>query len=221
MKAKIFIIVLSAAAFLPAPLVTKVRAESTGANENQIKVAFLYNFIKFVDWPEDKVVDSNDTIVIGVIGEDPFGEALNFIEGKQVGDKKVAVKRFEGLDELKKSGEKDKAELNSKIETLRKCHMLFICSSEKKNTEEIINLVKDHNILTVGDMKDFLKASGIINFLIEDKKVRFEINAVAAEQAEIKIRSKLLRLAKRVVDKDDIGREILNPETNFSLICKR
>jgi hypothetical protein len=199
---------------------TKVRAESAGSDENQVKAAFLYNFLKFVDWPDDKVVDNNETIVIGIIGEDPFGEALNLIKGKPVGDKKVVVKRLEGFEELRKTGEKDKDELNRKIETLRKCHVLFICSSEKENVEDIINLVKNHNVLTVGDIKGFLKANGIINFLIEDKKVRFEINAVAAEKADIEIRSKLLRLAKRVVDKNDIGRGIINPETQPRLICK-
>lgn len=220
MKTKTYITLSLAAVLLLSHMVTEALAESNNTNENQIKAAFLYNFIKFVDWPEEKVIDSNETIVIGIIGEDPFGEALDLIEGKPVQGRKVIVKRFEGFEKLKKTGEKDEAELNSKTEMLRKCHVLFICSSEKENIEDIINLVQNHNVLTVGDMKGFLKADGIINFLMDDNKVCFEINALAAEQAKIEIRSKLLRLAKRVVDKNDIGREIITPETQLRLLCQ-
>jgi hypothetical protein len=77
--------------------------------------------------------------------------------------------------------------------------LLFICPSEKENINEVIDLVKDQGILTVSDTQEFLDAGGIVNFIIEDNKVRFDINLTASEKAGLKIRSQLLRLAKKVV----------------------
>jgi len=173
------------------PTVLFARDDPASVREFQIKAAFLYNFINFVDWPKEKAA-SNNPIIIGIIGKDPFGKAFEPIKNKQVKGRKVLIKRFKDIEELKQSSEQ--------IESLRKCYLLFICYSEKKKLSEIINLVKDHSVLIVGDMKDFLESGGIINFLMEDKKVRFEINNTAAKQAKLKIRSKLLRLAKRVIE---------------------
>ena len=83
---------------------------------------------------------------------------------------------------------------------MKKCHLLFICSSEKDNLTDIIDIIKNKNILTVGETKDFLKTGGIINFLLDDNKVRFEINLSAAKKSNLIIRSQLLRLAQKVID---------------------
>lgn len=175
----------------------QVRADSTSSREYQVKAAFLYNFIMFVDWPPEKMPDAGTPIIIGIIGKDPFGDAFEPIKDKQVKDRKVIVKRFKGLEELKKAGE---AELNQTIEIIRKCHLLFVCSSEKNSLREIFDLVKDYNVLTVGDTGSFLDGGGIINFVTEEGKVRFEINDVVANQAKLEIRSQLLRLATRVIE---------------------
>ena len=197
MRNKIYILVLLVSTAIT-PL-DVAQASSKYNKEYQIKAAFLYNFVKFVDWPKEKVADSNDVITIGIIGKNPFGNALDSIKGKRVKDRKVVIKRFKGFKEPGETGEKDESELRRKIEALRKCHLLFICSSEKKNLKEIMNSVKDHSVLTIGETKDFLESGGIINFLIEEKKIRFEINITAAKKAKLKIRSNLLKLAKRVV----------------------
>ena len=191
--------VVLALALLVAPLASQGRAESAQSREYQVKAAFLYNFIKFVDWPEEKMTDSNEPIIIGIIGKSPFGNAFEPLKAKKIKGRSVVVKRFKGFEKLKKSSEKDKSELGRKIEALRKCHLLFICSSEKKNLKEIINSVKDHSVLTIDGMKGFLEAGGIIKFLMEEKKINFEINLTAAERTGLKIRSQLLRLAKKVV----------------------
>jgi hypothetical protein len=86
--------------------------------------------------------------------------------------------------------------------------LLFICPSEKNNINEIIDLVKNQSVLTVADTQEFLDAGGIVNFVIEDNKVRFDVNLTASEKAGLKIRSQLLRLAKRVI-KD--GAEVTSP----------
>jgi hypothetical protein len=176
---------------------SQVQAGSASASEYQVKAAFLYNFAMFVDWPKEKKVNGNEPIVIGIIGKDPFEDAFDRIKNKQGEDVKIVIKRFKGLEELKKS---DRAELNKEIEAIKKCHLLFICRSEKKVVKKIMNLVKDANVLAIGDMEGFLGASGgIINFTLQNEKVRFEVDLVAAKQANLKIRSQLLRLAQNVI----------------------
>lgn len=172
-----------------------------GDNSNQkreykIKAAFLYNFIQFVDWPEEKKPNQDDPIILGIIGEDPFGDSFEPIESKQIKGGKSLIKRFEGIEKLKKSHDKGQ----SKIDSLRKCHLLFICSSEEDHLKEIINLVSGYGVLTVGESSNMLKSGGVINFLVEENKVRFEINLKTAKQEKLKIRSQLLRLATEVID---------------------
>lgn len=200
MRIKVYILIVLMLALFVAPIAIKAQAESAQSREYQIKAAFLYNFIKFVDWPEGKFPDSNEPIIIGIIGKDLFGDAFKPVKDKKTKGRDVIIRYFESFKKLKKSTEKDKSKSDQKIETLTKCHLLFICSSEQKNLKKIINTVKDHSVLTVADTLGFLEAEGIINFVMERKKVRFEINIAAAKRAKLKIRSNLLRLAKRIVE---------------------
>lgn len=177
----------------------RVRADSEKSKEYQIKAAFLYNFINFVDWPKEKVEDNDNLITIGIIGKDPFEQAFEPLKNKQTKGKKVLIKRFISFKESTLS--------TDQVEAIRKCHLLFICRSEKEQLRKIINIVKDHNVLTVGDMNDFLESGGIINFVIDDQKVRFEINNNSAKQAKLNIRSKLLRLAKKVIEEETSGKK--------------
>lgn len=188
---------------LVVPIALQVRADH--GSEYHIKASFMYNFIRFVDWPKEKMADSNEPIAIGILGKDPFSRAFEPLKDWHINGRKVVVKRFKGFEELKKSGEKGKAELQRTINTIRKCYVLFICYSEKEMLTEAINSVKGHPVLTVGDMKGFLETGGIINFVMEEKKVRFEINIRAAKRAKLKISSRLLRLAKRVIEDKSPG----------------
>ena len=177
--------------------VPQAYGDSASTREYQVKAAFLYNFIMFVDWPAEKMPAASEPIIIGIIGKDPFENAFEPVKDKQVNGRKVVVKRFKGLEEIKKS---DKAGMDKEFEEIRKCHLLFICSSEKAVAKEIADLVKNNNVLIVGDMPGFLESSGgIINFVLEEEKVRFEISQTNAEQSKLQIRSQLLRLAKRVI----------------------
>lgn len=202
MKSKAYIYAVLVLALSVGLIAPQARAESAQSREYQVKAAFIYNFTKFVDWPAEKMADSNEPIVIGIIGRDPFGRAFEAIEDKQVKGRGIVVKRFECLEETEKSG-KDKAKLAQRIETLRKCHLLFICSSEKNNLAKITTALKDYPVLTVGETDGFVEAGGIVELLVEHKKVRFEVNLTAAKGAKLKIRSKLLRLAKRVVEEKE------------------
>ncbi|MBU1260026.1 MAG: YfiR family protein [Planctomycetes bacterium] len=194
MKIKIYILMFLILALFAVP---KAQAGSATAREYQVKAAFLYNFIMFIDWPDGKMPAANEPIIIGIIGKDPFEDAFDPVKDKQAKGRKVVVKKFKGFEELKKS---DETEFNQQIEAVKKCHLLFICLSEKKNVKEITDLVKGSNILIIGDMPKFLEAGGgMINFVLEEQKIRFEVDAAAAKQAGLKIRSQLLRLATRVI----------------------
>jgi hypothetical protein len=200
MQIRAYNLIVFALALFAAPISVQAQDDSAQNREYQVKAAFLYNFVKFVDWPKEKTPDSNEPIIIGIIGNDPFGNAFEPIKDKPVKGTSVIIKRFLGLKGLKESSEK-----HPQIEAIRECHLLFICRSEKQNLTETINLVKDHSVLTVADSEVFLESGGIINFVMEENKVRFEINVTAAKQAKLQIRSQLLRLAKRVAEEKPSG----------------
>jgi len=167
--------------------------QSAQYKEYEVKAAFMYNFLKFVDWPEGKTAKGGNQIIIGIIGEDPFGSAADVLKDKKVEDRDVVIKRFEGFQQLKEKGKKDE------LEALKTCHLLFICPSEKKITSEIIDFVKNDGVLTVGDTSGFIETGGAISFFLEENKIRFNINLESVEKSGLKIRSQLLRLAKKVI----------------------
>ena len=150
-------------------------------SEYQVKAAFLYKFVNFVEWPAAALPQDSSPLIIGVLGDDPFGSHLDkTVEGKTLDEHKIVVKRFKRLEEL------------------QSCHVLFVCRSEKSNLSRIIERLGKANTLVVGDMDNFLQ-QGAINFIIVERKVRFEINMDIAERAGLKISSKLLQLATKVI----------------------
>jgi hypothetical protein len=149
---------------------TQVQAQ---ADEYQVKAAFIFNFAKFVDWPSDAFSDGG-TLVVGVVGDDPFGGALDRLNGSSVNGRRLRIKRLRLGDNL------------------RDCHILFISKSEGRNVEKILNSIRGTSALTIGEMPQFNQSGGMIRFVIQNSKVRFEINAAAASQARVRISSKLL-----------------------------
>ena len=184
-------------------MIVESRGQPPPNREHQIKAAFLCNFIKFVDWPEEKTADSNKPIIVGIIGSEDFTKVFEPIKRKPIKNRTVAIKYFECFEESKESKQKDNSDWNRKIKAIRKCHLLVFSASDStkiKNQVEIIEALAGSSVLTVGETPGFLEAGGIINFITEQKKVRFEINASGANRAKLKIRSQLLRLAKRVIE---------------------
>jgi len=185
---------------------------SAPSKEYQVKAAFIYNFIKFVEWPneagrepEEKADGDSDTITIGIIGQNPFGGAFEAIIKKKIHDKEVVVKHFGGFakNSVRYREDNETRYKYKDEEALKACHVLFVGPSESRYCKEIIDIVKDDRVLTVGETRDFLEDGGIVGFVTEEKKVRFGINLIAAERAELTIRSKLLRLAKRVIKQEE------------------
>ena len=207
---------IPALVLLLAALASPTWASDTATErEYQLKAAFLYNFLAFVDGPRLEPPDSDDEqngekevepIVIGVIGQDPFGTAFEPLKDKEVRGRPVAIRRFKGL-QWKVEADGSKTEDFPNFEQIRKCHILFVAASEREHIALILGRLKGDSLLTVSDVPGFLEAGGTINFVIEEKKVRFEINAAAAARAKLEIRSRLLRLAKRIVKTDLVEEE--------------
>jgi len=140
--------------------------------EYQVKAAFLFNFLKFVEWPAQA---NAAPWVIGVLGSDPFGDILdNAVRGKIVNGRPVEVRHY------------------SKLSDIKDCNILFIGRSEF----ERIGTPVQPGLLTVGEASGFLKAGGIINFYILDNHVHFEIRAAVAHAAGLHVSSQLLKLGR-------------------------
>ena len=171
----------------PLLLVTALLAASGTAGaeaavpEYDVKAAFLYNFTKFVQWPPSAFHDDRSSLRLCVLGEDPFGESLETVAEEAVDGRTLTVLRAGWMNDP--AG----------------CQILFISRSESQRLPEILAAVRGAPVLTVADVDGFLEKGGIINFILEGSKVRFEINQEGADQAGLKISSKLLRLATRVV----------------------
>ena len=167
--------------------------------------------MKFIDgWKFQKGPDGNDgesgesdkSIILGIIGKDPFQDAFVLLKDNKAKNRKFIVKYFKGFSEFSDGDEK--AALHPEIENIKTSDILFICSSERRYVRNILEPIRKENILTIADTQDFLEKGVIINFTLEKNKVRFEINTAGAERANLIIRSKLLRLAERIIMKDDV-----------------
>jgi len=210
MKIRNAILVLSIACLMGGHASVTFCADEPSTREYQLKAAFLYNFVMFIDnerfrqleegTPEDDS-DPNQFILIGVLGKDPFGNAFHPLENQEIRNRRVRIHRFKGFDELV-DAEGRLPRSHPQLERIEQCHVLFICASEKEHLAAILKPIGKQSLLTVADTPGFLEAGGIIDFVIEDKKVRFEVNTAAARRARLEIRSKLLRLAKRIVTSD-------------------
>jgi uncharacterized protein DUF4154 len=148
-------------------------------DEYQVKAAFLYNFVKFVEWPPQVFKSPTDGIAICILGQDPFGGALDeAVRGKTFEGRTVVVAR---IAEVRQAGG---------------CRILFVSASESKRARAILTELEASSILTVGDTEGFAAEGGVIDFRLEAGRVRFRVNVDAAERARLKISSKLLSLAQ-------------------------
>lgn len=168
------------------------------SREYRIKAAFLYNFIKFIDWPREKMPDNDEPIIIGIVESEHFIKAFDPIKNKKVKGKKVILRKFDKLGEMDKN--KNQSQWMHKIAALKECHILFFCRfANKKTQNQIIKDLSGFSVLTVGQADGFIESGGNINFIKEGQKVRFEINLKTSKQNELKIKSRFLKLAVRVI----------------------
>lgn len=148
-------------------------------SEYEVKTAFLYNFAKFVEWPPASV--RTDAFTLCVLGSDPSASVLETVaRGKTVQGMPFVARR-----------------IGSGKETAG-CHILFISSSEQKRIRQLLNETSSSDVLTVSETPGFAARGGMVNFFLEDDKVRFEINPGCAARAGFQISAQLLKLARLV-----------------------
>src|ERR1700693_2078616 len=146
------------AAWIAASGVTSVFPQTEQASEYQVKAALLYNFTKFVEWPPAVSLGENDPMEICVVGEDPFGNILDqSFEGKTVSGHTLMIRRLKPAQDMKG------------------CQLAFISSSEKNHLPSVLESLERGGVLTVGETEGFAALGGVINFTMENDKVRFEI----------------------------------------------
>jgi hypothetical protein len=160
--------------------------QAPSIKEYEVKAAFLYNFTHFIEWPEQAFTIAKAPFVIGILGEDPFGNVLNeIIAGESVGGHPLVVQRYNSLNDI------------------TNCHILFISAKDNEILSSVLSTLKDKSTLTVSDIPDFALKGGMINFFIENNKVRLRINLDRTRASGLTIDSKLLRLAQIVSSKKD------------------
>lgn len=158
-------------------------AQGGRPTESQVKAAYLYNFGKFVKWPQDRATAA-DFFGICILGKDPFGEVLD------------ATVRRESID-----GKQIKVQRLSRIQEATSCSVLFVSSSEENHLVTILPAAQRLSLLTVSDIKQFSERGGIVGFVSQQDRIRFEVNREAAEQSHLLLSSDLLKVAVKVFDK--------------------
>jgi hypothetical protein len=167
------------------PLANRAECAAQSPTAYQVKAAHLFNFLKFVEWPSDSAPEYHGKWVIGFVGDSPIGDELSrLVEGKNVMGRDLQGKKFQPADDL------------------RACNILFISESEKKRLQPILGGLRGSSVLTVADIDNFIGAGGMIQFVMEDARVRVAIDVGATGRARLKVSSKLLSLASAVTGSD-------------------
>jgi hypothetical protein len=180
--------VRAAIAILPILLAAMaVNAQNTaGSAEYLIKAGFIYNFANLVQWPSSSFAQADSPIVIVILGEDHFGTTLDrALDGKKVNARSFVIKRAKSISELQRT-----------LGPQKDCQILYVSSSEMPHLSDAIQMLKGVPVLTIGETPGFARNGGIINLILEDNKVRFEVNVAAAKDADLNISSRLLALAR-------------------------
>ncbi|MGH9545236.1 MAG: YfiR family protein [Terriglobales bacterium] len=157
-----------------------LRAQGSKPTDYDVKAVYLYNFGRFVEWPVS-VASKSDSFNVCVFGQDPFGPTLDStLAGETIGGKSVAAKR-----------------ISSPQEAVR-CQILFMSATEDSRLNKIMEALDKGAVLTVSDMPQFSQRGGMIQFVLEGKKVRFEVNLTAVQRAGLTLSSELLKVATAV-----------------------
>ena len=158
-----------------------LRSQQSKPSEYQVKATYLYNFGRFVKWPDTIPAGKGDSFLVCVLGQDPFGAILDStLAGEALDGKPVVLRR---ISKPREAGE---------------CRILFISSAEEKHLKEILTALDEAGVLTVSDMPGFTRRGGMIQFVMEGDRIRFEINLATAESARLVLSSELLKVAAAV-----------------------
>ena len=153
------------------------------SNEYLLKAAYLEKFALFTDWPTD-IHESH--FIIGIIGDNPFGDQI-----------------FEYYDNLKIKNKDVKIELYNSVKDIKECNVLFIENSKEESIKQILKVISDKPILTIGDTEGFAEDGVILNLYLDGNKIKFEINEDAVKKSGLNMSYHLLKLARSVSSKDN------------------
>jgi YfiR/HmsC-like len=171
----VFSVTLILISSLPSP------AQDLRATESQVEAAYLYNFGKFVTWPQEQAA-VHEFFGICILGKDPFGEVMeSTVNGESIGRKKIKVERI------------------SSMQQASSCNILFISSTEANNLNATLAAARALSLLTVSDIKHFAERGGMIGLVPDQGKIRFEVNRDAVQRSHLQLSSELLKVAVRVV----------------------
>jgi hypothetical protein len=158
-----------------------VPAQNAKPSEYDVKAAYLFNFGRFVEWPARAAETANDSFAICVLGRDPFGTALNAtIARETIAGKSVVAKQILSPQDAEH------------------CQVLFISSSEDRKLKQILDALGTASILTVSDLPQFIERGGMVQFVLAENRVRFEVNSAITERAGLTLSSELLKVAVNV-----------------------
>lgn len=158
-----------------------------------IKAAFLYNFARYTEWPQNAFQGTLAPLRLCILGNDPFGPALQSIAGKRVQNRTIMVIHLIWAEDAPQ------------------CHMLFITASAQGHLKDLFKTLEGKPVLTISDTPDTVHAGGVIGLEMVEKKVRFRINLDNADSAGLKLSSRVLNLAA-IVRNETLG-ETLNRQT--------
>lgn len=148
--------------------------------EYQVKAAMIYNMIRFMDWPEEALPASTPQFVVCVVGKGGLGSAVDALQGKQVKGKTVFVRP------IPLSG------------GISGCQVLILSDQDKSSTASLLERTRSSMVLTVADSAGFARLGGTVGFVLQNGKVRFEINQTSAQRHRIRVSAQLLKLAQIV-----------------------
>jgi len=172
------VLALASALFLGTAAGQEIEAP---VSEYAVKAALLYKFLRFLEWPDAARPEKGAPFRIGVLGKDPFeGHLDKTVSEKTVDGHPITIVRSQEIDDL------------------LDCPMVFICNSKKDGLEEILAALRKAPNLTVADTDGFAEKGVMINLVLRDNKVRFQINYRAAREAGIEVDAQLLKLAELV-----------------------
>ena len=165
------------------------RAQDAKASDYQVKAAYLYNFAKLAEWPAQSSATGPSTFAICVVGGDSdfIGVLTGVVAGRVIAGRPVVVKRVSTREEM------------------FTCQLLFFRSSERKRTQGTIGVLERSAILLVGEDSSFLQNGGMVNLILENGKIQFEVNRDALDRADIRFSPQTLALARAEYPRNQNG----------------
>ena len=163
-------------------------AAADPATDVEVKAAFLSHFPSYVDWPAECFTGPTEPVVVGLYGEDPFGPLLDdLLKERTVGGRPIVARRL------------------SRLEDVGHVHVLYLGTADRMEIANVLAELHHRPVLTVADGEGLAERGVVLSFRLEDRKVRFDINLDAADRADLRLSSQLLKLARIVRTSPDLG----------------